>query len=252
MSAPKARLRTRTFSPSRSPRRATQSMPEKQAHERGRALAVGDLDVDDPGLRRDRADEGAVEVDGPDAPGAAQRTHRAARNPGGEPADKRDLAHDTSPRSSTACSGRLPAPDFSSTTTSELRSWALACGGVKEARTRTPQRTARMIPQRMTCVERLVTGRVSARNRPPLKRWELRREASAGCGSFALRGGSFGRRLPSGWRFRPRRTGDGGACADDPECAAVLERSERRARGAGASGADARSRVIAVCVAYDA
>ena len=40
---------------------------------------------------------GAVEVDRADAPGTAQRAHRAARDPGGEPTDKRDLTHDTPP-----------------------------------------------------------------------------------------------------------------------------------------------------------
>ena len=41
---------------------------------------------------------GAVPVDRLDPAGAAQRAHRAARDPGGEPMDQRDLTHDMPPQ----------------------------------------------------------------------------------------------------------------------------------------------------------
>ena len=128
---------------------------------------------------------------------AAQRAHRAARNPGGEPVDQRDLTFDTPPRSSTARSGPLPAPASSRTTTCELRSCAEACGGVKEDRASDgPEGGEGDPPANCVCRTSVVTGVVSARDRRPREQLgSFARTPRQLVEAFGPERGSFGQKL---------------------------------------------------------
>ncbi len=155
---------------------------------------------------------GVVSVHGLDPPSAAQRVHRAARDPGGESIDQRDLTHDMSPQ---VLDGLLRAIAGSWLLEHHDQRAALVSAGLRrregEEGGEGPEDREDDPPANDVC--RTVDHTyLFARNRTAIKRWELLEGRSGGCESFGGSAGRFGRNLPPRRRFRPRGCEVAAAC----------------------------------------